>query len=74
MLFADIVVPPSQALFVKNVEAYAKDQIYGTNTCTMTLDGLLAQMLLLMGVTNNVCGATPAQIQCFLSLLSQSNC
>lgn len=74
MLFANQIMPQAQANFVANVEAYCKDQLYGTDDCSMTLDALLAQMLLLMGVTNQTCGATPAQIQCFLSLLSQPTC
>jgi len=73
-LFADIIVPPSQELFIANCEAWAKDCLYGTNDCSMSLDALLAQMLLILGVSNNTCGATPAQIQCFLSLLTSAQC
>jgi len=74
MLFADQIMPQAQLAFIANVEAYAKDQNFGTNDCSMTLDQLLAQMLLLMGVANNTCGATAQQIQCFLSLLSTPSC
>lgn len=74
MLYADVIVPPAQAAFVANVELWAKDQLYGTNNCALTLDQLLAQMLLMIGITNPTCGATNAQIQCFLSLLTTSPC
>ena len=72
MLFADQIMPQVQRNFVLNVEAYAHDKLYGTSNCTMTLDALLAQMVLMMVVNNNTCGSTPAQIQCALSLLNQN--
>ena len=74
MLFADTIMPPAQLAFIANVEAYAKDELYGTNDCSMTLDALLAEMLCMLLVSNNTCGATATQIQCFLSLLTQPTC
>lgn len=74
MLYIDVVMPAAQLSFTQAVEAYCKDQLYGTNDCTMTLDALLAMMLCMMGATNATCGATATQLQCFLSLLSQTKC
>ena len=74
MLYANVIMPPAQLAFIANVEAYAKDCIYETNDCSQTLDQLLATFVAMVGVTNPTCGATQAQIQCFLSLLTQPTC
>jgi len=69
MLFPNNIIPPAQDAYVASMKQYCSDQLYGTNTCSMTIMQLARQFLLLVGSANQAGTATDEQLQCFLNLL-----